>query len=356
MYEKVCPSHDDLREEKSWDDFLREAADHTYLLLNHSSKTVPNTDKTYTDFRVLLDKILNCGYFHKSLPGRGENQPPEQAKSDAGSSCGNDDKEIGNKLEDQPTELRPEISSSEKPIDEGSSYCRQEVCDQTVISQLHQSPTDVIGPTQGYVHFLQDDQTTCPPKESTLYCEAQDGPVYNVSGGAVLFAQPSNPTLQQNLYPNGFPNSFCSFPSTMPQAAVCVADSIQLAEQMKTVTVSCDADVASTPVSEPVTIIDFDSIFLYRRDAVLNKGNQFVRGSERGPVPQGISNQNTECNGSHAVTPAVAAATFVTTVPAPLSDPSSFDSQFKPVRSRGGRGRGGFRGGPRNSSNVPFRG
>ncbi|KRX99811.1 Caprin-1, partial [Trichinella pseudospiralis] len=62
LYQKICPSYDDVHQDETWAGVLDEAADCVCMLLSASQKLVPTFNVTV---RTVIDGILECEYYKR---------------------------------------------------------------------------------------------------------------------------------------------------------------------------------------------------------------------------------------------------------------------------------------------------
>ncbi|KRY77342.1 Caprin-1, partial [Trichinella pseudospiralis] len=64
LYQKICPSYDDVHQDETWAGVLDEAADCVCMLLSASQKLVP-TFNVIRAVRTVIDGILECEYYKR---------------------------------------------------------------------------------------------------------------------------------------------------------------------------------------------------------------------------------------------------------------------------------------------------
>ncbi|KRX99812.1 Caprin-1 [Trichinella pseudospiralis] len=65
LYQKICPSYDDVHQDETWAGVLDEAADCVCMLLSASQKLVPTFNVSFRAVRTVIDGILECEYYKR---------------------------------------------------------------------------------------------------------------------------------------------------------------------------------------------------------------------------------------------------------------------------------------------------
>ncbi|KRZ80878.1 Caprin-1 [Trichinella papuae] len=105
LYQKICPSYDDVHQDETWAGVLDEAADCVCMLLSASQKLVPTFNVSFRTVRAVIDGILECEYYkrrtndsHNSSERRSSSE--EKSKKDTEES-GFEDSNVANGNVDQ---------------------------------------------------------------------------------------------------------------------------------------------------------------------------------------------------------------------------------------------------------------
>ncbi|OUC48601.1 hypothetical protein D917_01168 [Trichinella nativa] len=65
LYQKICPSYDDVHQDETWASVLNESADCVCMLLSASQKLVPTFNVTFRTVRAVIDGILECEFYKR---------------------------------------------------------------------------------------------------------------------------------------------------------------------------------------------------------------------------------------------------------------------------------------------------
>ncbi|CDW57859.1 hypothetical protein TTRE_0000615501 [Trichuris trichiura] len=65
LYQKICPSHDDLGPGDNWNLILEEAGECASLLVSGSQRLVPTTKVSFKSARMVIEQIQNCEFYKR---------------------------------------------------------------------------------------------------------------------------------------------------------------------------------------------------------------------------------------------------------------------------------------------------
>uniref|UniRef100_A0A5S6Q5D4 Caprin-1_dimer domain-containing protein n=1 Tax=Trichuris muris TaxID=70415 RepID=A0A5S6Q5D4_TRIMR len=76
LYQKICPSHDDLVSGDNWNLILEEAGECASLLVSGSQRLVPTTKVSFKNARMVIEQIQSCDFYKRRTiiePSLGDN-------------------------------------------------------------------------------------------------------------------------------------------------------------------------------------------------------------------------------------------------------------------------------------------